>query len=72
MLFFNGSIIHGSLPNKSKDRFRRSFISHYVPASSVEVSEWYRPLHRFDGTQIEMAGATGGGPCGSAEAKGPH
>ena len=71
MLFFNGSIIHGSLPNTSKDRFRRSFISHYVPASSVEVSAWYRPLIRLNGEDVAIAEATGGGPCGG-EAKGPH
>ncbi|MFM8716207.1 MAG: phytanoyl-CoA dioxygenase family protein [Spartobacteria bacterium] len=33
-LFFNGSSIYGSGPNRSKDRFRRSFICHYVPKST--------------------------------------
>jgi ectoine hydroxylase-related dioxygenase (phytanoyl-CoA dioxygenase family) len=72
VLFFNGSVIHGSYENTSKDRFRRAFISHYVPASSKEVSQWYRPLYRFDGNEVAMNGATGGGPCGGEEAKGPH
>ncbi len=72
MLFFNGSIIHGSYPNTSKNRFRRSFISHYVPATSTEVSAWYRPLIRFKTSEeIAIAEATGGGPCGE-QAKGPH
>ena len=38
VLFFNGSVIHGSTPNTSADRFRRSLIFHYVPASTVEMS----------------------------------
>lgn len=29
VVFFHGMAIHGSMPNKSSDRFRRSFICHY-------------------------------------------
>jgi ectoine hydroxylase-related dioxygenase (phytanoyl-CoA dioxygenase family) len=74
VLFFNGSIIHGSFPNTSKTRFRRSFICHYVPASCIEVSEWYKPLLRFNGQPTEKAKATGGGPCGTLQdnIKAPH
>ncbi len=73
MLFFNGSLIHGSYANRSKDRFRRALIFHYVPRSSAEVSHWYRPLLTFDGEEVLIADATGGGPCGVAVAdKGPH
>jgi phytanoyl-CoA hydroxylase len=73
VLFFNGSVIHGSYPNTSRDRFRRAFICHYVPRGSAEVSHWYRPLLTFDGEDVEMADATGGGPCGTvADVKGPH
>ena len=64
VLFFNGSVIHGSYPNRSLDRFRRAFICHYVPAGSREVSRWYRPLYRFDGAEVAIAEAAGGGPCG--------
>jgi len=64
VLFFNGSLIHGSYENVSKDRFRRAFICHYVPTSSTEVSSGYRPLLQFDGVEVEKAGASGGGPCG--------
>lgn len=64
VLFFNGSLIHGSYENSSADRFRRAFICHYVPTSCVEVHIGYRPLLRFDGTEAERKGATGGGPCG--------
>ena len=65
VLFFNGSIIHGSYPNTSETRFRRAFISHYVPESSAEVARGYRPLLDRDGNEIPMADATGGGPCGA-------
>ncbi len=65
VLFFNGSIIHGSYPNTSADRFRRAFIGHYVPAESVEVARGYRPLLTFEGREVEMADAVGGGPCGA-------
>ncbi len=73
VLFFNGSLIHGSYPNESHDRFRRAFICHYVPAASAELSHWYTNPTTFDGRVIDIPGATGGGPCGVAtEAKGPH
>lgn len=73
VLFFNGSLIHGSYPNTSADRFRRAFICHYVPRTSEETSHWYRPLLTFDNEEVTIAEATGGGPCGTAQAiKGPH
>jgi ectoine hydroxylase-related dioxygenase (phytanoyl-CoA dioxygenase family) len=74
VLFFNGSIIHGSYPNRSATRFRQAFISHYVPAGCAEVANWYRPLLRFDGTEVAKEVATGGGPCGEQQVapKGPH
>lgn len=67
VLFFNGAVIHGSTPNTTKDRFRRSFICHYVPDSMREMSAGYYPLHRFDGQALERSHAEGGGPCGSEE-----
>ncbi|GAB4458624.1 MAG: phytanoyl-CoA dioxygenase family protein [Armatimonadaceae bacterium] len=74
VLFFNGSLIHGSRPNRSQDRFRRAFICHYLPASSVELSRWYTEPLLFDGSQTAFADAVGGGPCGAPtiEVKGPH
>ncbi len=73
VLFFNGSLIHGSYPNTSDTRFRRAFICHYIPRGSAEVSHWYRPLYDFRGNEVEVADATGGGPCGTPHAvKGPH
>jgi phytanoyl-CoA hydroxylase len=38
VLFFNGSLIHGSTPNSSVDRFRCSLIAHYVPEVCEEVA----------------------------------
>jgi ectoine hydroxylase-related dioxygenase (phytanoyl-CoA dioxygenase family) len=72
VLFFNGSLIHGSTPNTSATRFRRSLIFHYVPEGSLEMSEWYQAL-RFDGRPVAIPAATGGGPCGTEQAvAGPH
>ena len=39
VIFFNGSLIHGSYPNVSTDRFRRSLIAHYRPSASVVGKE---------------------------------
>jgi ectoine hydroxylase-related dioxygenase (phytanoyl-CoA dioxygenase family) len=65
-LFFNGSLIHGSYPNVSRDRFRRSFISHYLPKASTEIGKWYQPIYDFGGGTIDnIAIADGAGPCGT-------
>jgi phytanoyl-CoA hydroxylase len=71
VLFFNGSLVHGSPPNRSKDRFRRSFICHYIGRSSERMSLYYRPILTMDGREVEIAENTDGGPCGT-EAVGPH
>jgi ectoine hydroxylase-related dioxygenase (phytanoyl-CoA dioxygenase family) len=73
VLFFNGSLIHGSTPNTSHDRFRRSFICHYVPQHSEELSGGYRTRLTFDGVTVDTIGdATGGGPCGTPQPTSPH
>ena len=58
VLFFGGNLIHGSEPNRSRDRFRRSFICHYVGASAEEIARSYKPLHRFDTTRFDIETAT--------------
>lgn len=63
-MFFNGSIIHGSGPNRSKTRFRRSFIAHYAAGNVQRISGSYHPLTRLDGTTYEVTPQTSGGPCG--------
>lgn len=65
-LFFNGSVIHGSGPNVTADRFRRSFICHYIPAKAEYVSSWNQ-LIDFEGQDVKRHAPTQGGPCGTDE-----
>lgn len=65
VLFFNGSVIHGSYPNTSKDRFRRALIGHYIVAEAEKVAKFYHPVLRMDGTEVQMDVSEGGGPCGA-------
>lgn len=67
VLFFNGSVIHGSYPNTSSQRFRCAFICHYVGHSTTEMSAGYYPLHTFAGETLERGKVDGGGPCGTEE-----
>jgi hypothetical protein len=73
VLFFNGNVIHGSSPNTSTDRFRRSLIFHYIPRSTVELSHWYQAMS-FDGARQDIAANADGGPCGTLQANpaSPH
>ena len=64
VLFFNGNLFHGSYRNKTKDRFRRSFICHYANASAARIGQFYRPLFRADGTPVDLELNPDGGPCG--------
>jgi ectoine hydroxylase-related dioxygenase (phytanoyl-CoA dioxygenase family) len=64
-LFFNGSVVHGSTPNTSKDRWRRSFICHYAPESMHEISAGYQPILDMSGEVVKYENAQGGGPCGT-------
>lgn len=64
VLFFNGQVIHGSGPNNSSDRFRRSLISHYVIGDCTAVSKWYHPVYRMDRSIIDLDVNEGGGKCG--------
>lgn len=68
VLFFNGSVVHGSYPNDSADRFRRAFICHYATTASEGISGGYAPLYRFDGGVWDgIALDPGGGPCGTVQ-----
>jgi|DewCreStandDraft_1066081.scaffolds.fasta_scaffold00753_32 hypothetical protein len=71
VLFFGGSLIHGSYPNTSQTRFRRSFICHYVGVSAQELARYYMPLYTRRGEPVERRVTEDGGPCG-VEIKGPH
>ncbi|TLS52797.1 phytanoyl-CoA dioxygenase family protein [Paenibacillus antri] len=73
VLFFNGSTIHGSYPNRSADRFRRSFICHYVGASTLKLGHHiHDDLHNRHGEIITVATNKGGDPCGVEFEGAPH
>lgn len=63
-LFFNGSLIHGSGPNRSKTMWRRSFICHYMQQSARHIAKAYAPLMDFAGNVVEYDTSDVGGPCG--------
>ena len=60
-LFFNGNIIHGSYPNKSLTRFRRSFICHYCDTTTTKVID--ETLYNYKG-EITTRKAGNLTPCG--------
>ena len=64
VLFFHGSLIHGSFPNRSQNRFRRALIGHYISGRAEEVSKFYHPVLRMDGSEVELDETELGGPCG--------
>jgi ectoine hydroxylase-related dioxygenase (phytanoyl-CoA dioxygenase family) len=39
VIFFHGMTIHGSLPNRTPDRFRRSFICHYLAKTPAKLPD---------------------------------
>lgn len=63
-LFFNGSLVHGSPPNRSKTLWRRSFICHYMPKRAKHIAKFYAPLLDFAGNVVKYAPSVDGGPCG--------
>lgn len=64
MLIFHGSMVHGSKPNISADRFRRSLIFHYIPEGSREVAASYQPLLDTEGNEVGIEASKYGGTCG--------
>ena len=64
VLFFNGQLIHGSYPNSSTNRFRRSLIGHYVVGEAEKVYKWYHPALRFDGSVMTLGQSQDGSECG--------
>ncbi|HEY3181767.1 MAG TPA: hypothetical protein VGJ77_02940, partial [Gaiellaceae bacterium] len=61
--FFNGSLVHGSEPNRS-DRFRRALVGHYVQGEARRVALWYHPALRMNGSEVMLERSVGGGACG--------
>jgi phytanoyl-CoA hydroxylase len=64
LLFLHGSVVHGSKPNSTADRFRRALIFHYIPEDSAEIAAFCNPLIRSDRRETVLPEAIGGGPCG--------
>ena len=64
VLFFNGQLIHGSLPNISQTRFRRALITHYIVGEAQQVSHFYNPALRFDGSEVTLDASEDGSECG--------
>ena len=64
VLFFHGSLIHGSGPNNSTTRFRRALIAHYISGDARSAAKFYHPLLRFDGSVIDLENSPAGGMCG--------
>ena len=64
VLFFNGSLVHGSYPNTTTNQFRRSLIAHYVAGEAEQATRFLNPLYRMDGTTFDIADSPGGGACG--------
>lgn len=64
-IFFNGSLLHGSGRNATTDRWRRSFICHYVGRSCRTINEAYHPLVDTTGRDVVREKTTDGGPCGA-------
>jgi len=63
-LFFHGNLIHGSGPNRSATRWRRTFIGHYVDEATESLSKFYHPVLNMRGQTVSVAPHEGGGPCG--------
>lgn len=73
VLFFNGQLIHGSLPNTTSDRFRRALIGHYIVGEAEKVYKYYHPVLRMNGTEIDLGVSEQGGMCGTwVSAEGEH
>ena len=64
VLFFSGQVVHGSGPNRSRDRFRRALIGHYVTGDVQHVAAWFHPALRMDGSVVALGESQGGGSCG--------
>jgi ectoine hydroxylase-related dioxygenase (phytanoyl-CoA dioxygenase family) len=64
VLFFNGTLVHGSFPNTSAGRFRRSLIGHYIEQKAEQVTGFDQPVLKMDGTAFRIGESAGGGPCG--------
>lgn len=54
VLIFHGASLHSSQPNRSDDRWRRSFICHYISAAVRSVHEHFTPALRSTGEEVPL------------------
>jgi ectoine hydroxylase-related dioxygenase (phytanoyl-CoA dioxygenase family) len=72
-MFFSGNLVHGSGPNRTTDRSRRTFIGHYIDNASEQVGKFYHPVLAMDGSVVSNVKVyEGGGPCGDGWKGGVH
>ena len=66
VLFFNGSLVHGSMPNVTEDRFRRALIAHFIEERATSGVAWIQPVLHPDGRELWLEETdAGGGACGT-------
>lgn len=64
-MFFGGNLIHGSGPNRTDDRSRRTFIGHYIDEASDQIAKFYHPVLNAEREVVtRLKVPEGGGPCG--------
>ena len=57
VLFFNGQVIHGSLPNRSRTRFRRGADRPlHRRRRPWQVARYYFPVLDMDGHEVALGG----------------
>ena len=59
-MFFGGNLIHGSGPNRTKDRSRRTFIGHYADNASQTLAKYYHPVLNMQGEVCLQRGSVRG------------
>ncbi|MSP12536.1 MAG: phytanoyl-CoA dioxygenase family protein [Chloroflexi bacterium] len=64
VVFFNGSLVHGSYPNDTSDRFRRALIGHYIQGEAQKVAKFFHPVLRMNGESVVLEINPGGSECG--------
>lgn len=63
-LIFHGHTIHGSGPNRTTDRYRRTFIGHYVDQTTEQIADFYHPVLNMQGEVVTgIKASTMGGLC---------
>jgi len=65
VMFFNGSLVHGSYPNTTTDRFRRGLIGHYLTGNAERVGGFYHPIYRMDGSLVDLEVSPMAERCGT-------